>query len=183
MKRDLAQLVFFVAWFVVLYRFRPLRELVFRAPRLLTISVALLGVAWTVAQLADSRARYFPLISVHMYGEYTPAPVMASVGILGRRCDRDAPERLNLDFMGRVKPRLQLHALYRGLPRLQTAADSASSWAIINGALGTMGRFYNESHPAEPLCTIGLDELVVPAGQYDSGILPPRRVVHEIPLR
>ena len=184
MMGGIAQLAFFVAWLVVLYSYRPLRDLVIRAPRLLSIPVALLTAAWTVAHLADSRTRFVPLIGVYMYGDFTPGTSVSGVATWGRWCEGTrGTERINLGFLGRVRPRLRLQSEYLGLRRASTAADSAESWALINGTLRSIGRLYNEAHPGQPLCAIGLDELHVPIDQYVSGTLPPRRVVHEIPLR
>jgi hypothetical protein len=182
LKRDLAQLVFFAAWFVLLLKYRPLRDLVRAAPRSLTIAVGTLVLLWLVVQVTDQRSRFYPLVSVYMYGEHNPAPELSAVAMTGRRCGGGS-ERLDLDFMGRGRIRSRLQVLYGGLARRKTAADSAARWDLIDRLVISVGRMHNRAFPDRALCAIGIEEIRIPAAQYTTGVLPPPVTVHEISLR
>ena len=181
MKRDLAQLVFFAAWFAVLYRYRPLRDLIRTAPRSLTVAVGAFLVAWMVVQVRDERARFFPIISMDMYGEYNPLPEMTGVGVHGTRCD-GMRGRINLSFMGRSGMRSRLQAMHNGLWYMKSGADSAARWELIEQTLTSIGAMYNRTFP-DSLCSIGLDVIRIPPDQYESGRIPAPTLVRDIPLR
>ena len=182
MIRDLAQAVLFAAWFVVLFRYRPLRNLIGATSRRLTIPVALMTAAWILAQLTDQRVRYFPFISVYMYGEHTPMKAISRVRLRGVWCD-GTQGPLDPGFMGRAKLRSRIQNLYDGLPYRRTAADSAQRWDIIDRTVASIGRMHNRTFPDRPLCSIGLDQIRLEAGQYESGIIPPPRQVHDVAVR
>jgi hypothetical protein len=182
MIRDLSQVVFFAAWFVVLYRYQPLRNLVRAAPRGLTIPLGLLVAGWLLAQLTDQRVRYFPFISVYMYGDHTPMKAISGVRLRGVWCD-GTQGPLNLGFMGRASLRSRVQNLYDGLPYRRTAADSAQRWDIIDRTVTSIGRMHNRTFPDRPLCSIALDQIRLEAGQYESGTIPPPRQVHDVVVR
>lgn len=182
MIRDLAQAILFVAWFALLFRYQPLRNLIGATPRRLTTPVGLLAAGWLLAQLTDQRVRYYPLISVYMYGDHTPTKAISGVTMRGVWCDGTRGP-LDLEFMGRAQLRGRLQILYDGLPFQRTEADSARRWDIIDRTVASIGRVYNRSFPDRPLCSIGLDEVRVEAAQYESGIIPPPREVHDVAVR
>jgi hypothetical protein len=180
--RDLAQAIFFGAWFVLLFRYRPLRDLIRAAPRYLTIPVGLFTLAWLAVQLTDQRARYFPIVSVYMYGEYRPMPEQSAIGVRGTWCNGTG-DRLDLKFMGRASFRSRIELLHEGLAFRRTAADSAKRWDIIDRSLRAIGGMYNSRFPDRPLCAIGLEEVRLSSDQYRSGVIPPARVIHDVALR
>ena len=169
-------------WFVVLLRYQPLRRLILATPRSLSVPVGLLTAAWLLAHVTDQRTRFFPVVSVYMYGDHTPTPSMTGVAVQGAWCD-GRRERLNLRFMGRARVISRMHTLYGGLAYRRTAADSAARWDLIDRTLISIGRMYNRTFPDQPLCSIGLDELFLRADEYESGRLPSARVVRDVPLR
>jgi hypothetical protein len=182
MIRNLAQVVVFAAWFVVLFNYQPLRGLIRRTPRSLSIPFGLVTAAWLLVQVTHQPARFFPFISVFMYGEHTPAPSLRGIALRGTWCD-GSQDRLDPPFMGRLRMRSRLQALYEGLAYRRTAADSARRLDLLDRTLISIGTIYNRRFADHPLCSIGLDEIIVPARDYESGRLPPPRVVRDVPLR
>jgi hypothetical protein len=180
MKRDLLQLVVFAAWFVILARHAPLRALVRAAPRLHTLFMGAVLAAWTVVQVTGQQTRYFPLISVRMYGDYTPAAELRVARVVGEWCDGHTAFLNPSDVFPRAL-RGRILALQRRLANARTADDSATRARLLDSALTTLGRTHNRAVPDRPLCAIGLEVTTVPATQYESGIIPPpvriRRVV------
>jgi len=179
--RDLAQLVFFGFWFVVLLRYRPLRALVRNTPRSLAVAVGALVATWLVVQVTDQRLQFYPVISVYMYGDHTPAASLSGVALTGTACDGNR-QRLDMSFMGRGRIRSRLQVLYGGLARRTTAADSAKQWDIIDRLLISVGRMHNRVRPERPLCATGLDEIRIPREQYESGKVPAPVIVRDVPL-
>ena len=182
MIRDWAQLVFFAAWFVVLARFQPLRELVRRTPRRLTWPVAALVFGWTLTQLTDQRRTFFPLVSVPMYAEHRPQRHIQTVIAFGTWCD-GTTGNLDLDFLGRAGLRSRLGYMYSPLQYYRTPADSQARWDLLDRTLLAIASTHNRTFPDHPLCSIGLKEVRVRTESHASGSFPAPRIVRDVPIR
>lgn len=183
MKRDLAQLVVFVAWLVVLWRYAPLRNLVKATPRTQKAVVGVLLLGWTVAQVAVIRTALFPMISVDMYGRYTPQPTTSGVRIIGEFC-AGGHRPINIrPLMPRPSVRGRVQQMYLGLGNARSEADSAGRLALLNETLIALGRLHNRRYPESPLCGVALDAITVTAKDDGPGDIPNPRPAYHVDLR
>lgn len=181
MKRDLAQLVVFAAWFVVLFRYQPLRALVRSAPRLETGLAAVLLAGWTLVQVTDTRSRFFPLISMYMYGERDTRTEVVAARMVVEGCDGHERVLTTPDLSG-VPIRTRVQNMYVEFERAHTAADSARRGGLLDRTLAAVGRLYNQHHPDAPLCAVRLDRFGVPPDQSETGVIPAPKPVRHVAL-
>ncbi len=183
MKRDLAQLVVFLAWFALLVRYTPLWDLMRATPRIQKAVVGAVLLVWTVAQVAVIPMALFPMISVHMYATHTAEPTINGVRIMGVSC---AGERHYIDIgplMTRPAVKGRVQGMYLGLRFARSPADSARRLTLLSETLSALGRLYNKQYAENPLCGIALDATTVTTGDDGPGEIPEPRPVYHVDLR